>query len=611
MTWSPHEHVTPVLIREAVNATVEKLRASLPVLEWLPAYDLEDARGDLTAGFTVGVMLIPQVMAYAVLAGVPPIYGLYASLVPLVAYTLLGTCRHLAAGMSAATMVIVAAGLGQLAEPMTAEYVGLAIVLAALVGVTQLAMGVARLGFVANLLSRPVIAGFTSAAAIIIAASQIGGLLGLELPRSQHVHVLFWEAMQNIEAIHYPSLAIGVGGIVAVLLLRRWSAMFPGELAVLAVSAVAAWALELGAGGMELVGSVPGGLPRIALPDVGLGTLEALWPTVIAVALVQFMNVVSLGRVFSARYRYTIEPNQELVAVGTANLLGSLFQAIPSSASFSRSAVNEQAGARTAASNVVAAALVGLTLLFLTPLFRYLPLPALAAIIMVAAANLLNLRELRELFTTKPSDGVIALFTFAAVLVIGIEEGILLGVTVAVLKIMYRISRPHVAELGHLPATRSFRSLDRFDDSVPIEGILILRVEAGFSFFNAKFFKEYILEKSRQEREIRALVIDGLSINYLDSTAVQALFEVVGTLKEWGVDIHFTGLTGPVRDVVERSGLGELVGENHFHMNPHRAVLYILEQWDQADDGYRIDDYLDSTELPREEIEPTSESPFI
>ncbi|MDX1578581.1 MAG: SulP family inorganic anion transporter, partial [Gemmatimonadota bacterium] len=457
----------------------------------------------------------------------------------------------------------------------------------------------------------PVIVGFTTAAALIILASQAGNLLGLDLGRSQYLHEVVLRAYRDIGEASGLSVGLGTACILALLAFRRWTELFPGELVVIAAATAVAWFFDLGDAGVRLVGDVPSGLPGLALPDLSLGAVGRLWATVIALALVQFMSAVSMGRVFSSRHRYTIDPNQELLAVGSANFLGSLFQSIPVSASFSRSAVNEQAGARTPLANVVTAAMIGLTLLFLTPAFRYLPLPALAALIIVAAASLIDVEEIRRLWRTKPSDGWVAAVTFGAVLAIGIVEGLLIGVAWAVLKILYRISHPYVAELGHLPSTRSFKNLERFAGAEPIPEILMLRVEAGFSFFNAKFFRDYVLAKSQQGREIRAVVIDGISINYLDSTAVETVEEVVGTLREWGIEIHFTGLTGPVRDVVERSGLGDFVGEGHFHISPHYAVIDILDRWDDEDDGERLERYWRSTQQKRERVEPTSESRFL
>jgi SulP family sulfate permease len=329
-------------------------------------------------------------------------------------------------------------------------------------------------------------------------------------------------------------------------------------------------------------------------------------------ALVQFMALVSPGRLSATRHRNTFDFIRELVALGASNLIGSVFQSLPASGSFSRTTVNEQAGTRTALSNVFAAGLIALTLVFFTDLFHYVPMPVLAAIIIVAGLGLIDTDEIRYLFRAKPSDGYVALVTFLVTLGVGIQEGILVGIGAATLAVLYRISRPHVAELGHLRATRSFKNPERFAEAEPVEGLVVLRVEAGFSFFNAKFLRDFILEKTQEEgREVRAVVIDGMSINYLDTTAIETLEEVSRTLEDWGVELHFAGLTGPIRDVVDDSGLGGWLGEDHFHIDPYHAVLHILEAWDEEAGTERADAYREEVEKEPEEVEPTSESPYL
>ncbi len=584
--------------------------ALLPITRWLPDYSLEEARGDAQAGLTVGVVLVPQGMAYAVLAGMPPIYGLYGSLLPLLLYPLFGSCRHLAVGVNAVPMIIVAAGVGALAAPGSPEYVGLALLLTVAVGLLELVMGMVGLGFLANLLARPVIVGFTMAAAIIIGVSQIDNLLGLELARASHVHLVVLEAASQLHQVHLPSLLLGAAGILILVGFQRWKPVVPAELVVLILGAAVVGLMGLEEAGVAVVGTVPTGLPAPELPDAGPGALVDLWPTIVTLALVQFMSAVSLGRVFAARHGYTIDANRELLGIGVGNLVGGFFQAIPSTGSFSRTTVNERAGAQTPLSNVVAAGVVALTLLFLTPAFEHLPMPILGAIIAVAALELIDVGEMRALFRTKPSDGWVALFTFVATLAIGIQEGILLGVAAAVLKILYRLSRPHVAELGHVPATHRFHNLERFDDAHQIPGLLILRVEAGFSFFNADFFKEYILHRSQAGRPIRAVIIDGSPINYLDSTAVDALVDVVNTLRDRGVEIHFAGLKGAVRDVVRDSVLAEEMDDDQFHMSPHYAVLDILEEWDRAEGTGMKETYERHREQERERVDPGGEEPY-
>lgn len=564
---------------------------------WLPRYTRDEARGDLVAGLTVGIVLIPQAMAYAVLAGVPPIYGLYASLLPLLVYPFIGTSRHLAVGLNAVSMVIVAAGVSRLATPETGEYVGLVLLLTLLVGVVQLAMGTLRLGFLAELLSRPVITGFTAAAGLLIVASQLGGLLGIELATSDRVWAMVLEALRELDAARPSALAIGGAGIAAILALRAWRPSVPAELLVLVAATGASAVWDFAAHGIEVVGRIPTGLPSPAAPPIRLGVLAELWPTVISLALVQFLGVVSIGRAFAARHGYGIDPNRELLAIGTGNLLGSFFQSLPASGSFSRTAVNERAGARSPLANVGAVLVVILTLLFFTPLFRQLPVPALAAIIVVAGASLVDWKELRFLFRAKRSEGWVAGLTFGATLLLGIEEGILIGVAVAVLVVLSWLSRPNVAELGIVPGTQSFRSQESFGDSRGIQGVVVLRVDAGLSFFNARFLKDYLLAASEdRERPLRAVVLDGISVNFLDTTAVAALQDIIQALRERDVEVYLTGLTRPVREVVRKSGLGDWLGEQRFFMSPHQAVEHLLGRWDEIEGSRRLSRYRAFTE---------------
>jgi len=583
------------------------LQETFFISQWAPDYTVGALRSDAMAGLTVGVMLIPQGMAYAVIAGVPPIYGLYAGLVPLLVYPLFGSSRHLALGPVSIDMLIIAAGVGALAEAGTDRYVALAILLTGMVGLMQMGMGALKLGFVANLLSRPVIAGLTTAAAFIIAFSQIGSLIGVEVGRSQYIHVLLMEALQRIGDAHLLTLGIGVASLVLLVGLPRLVPLVPEALVVVILGTAAGWGFQLDEKGVSVIGAIPDGLPMPDMWAVNFADLNTLLPAAITLALVQFMKDISLGRIFAARHGYTIDPNRELIGVGAGNVVGSLFQSIPASGSFSRSAVNEQAGAQTALANVFAALVIALTLLFLTPLFYYLPTPVLAAIIIVAGFSLLDLRELRSLFKARRRDGYIALFTAFCTLFIGIQEGILLGIGASVVAVLFRISRPNVAELGHVPGTHLYRDMERFEQAVRLKDIMVLRVDASFSFANAEYFKDFILEKSEREgRNVEVVVVDGSSINDLDTTAIGALSSVVETLEEEGIELHLTGLIGPVREVVRRSGLYTLLGPDCFHLDPHEAVVSVLERWDAEDGGDRVDNYFDTTERENKEATPAA-----
>jgi len=561
---------------------------------WATTYDTSDAQGDLIAGFTVGIMLIPQGMAHAVIGGLPPIYGLYAALVPLLAYVLFARARHMSIGSSAVEMVVVAAGIGAIAQAGTDAYITLAILLTLMVGAIQLVMGLGRLGFVASLLSRPVIAGLTFGAAIIIGFSQFDELLGIDLSQTQYVYLLLYEAIHRLGEIHVLSLGIGVGSVVLLVAIPYVKPVLPPALVVVILGILAGWLFALEELGVRVIGNIPVGLPRPEVPALSLGDMQRLLPAALALSLVQFMKNVSIGRIFAARHSYTVDPNQILISTGVANIAGSFFRSPPVGGSFSRTAVNEQSGARTPASNLVAAGVIALTLLFLTPLFYYLPMPVLAAIILVAGFSLIDIGELHELLQTSHRDGYIALFTAGCVLVLGIQEGILLGIVATVLDVLYRISRPNMGELGHVPGTRSFRDVERFGETKLLDDILVLRVDASFFFANAEHFKDFILEKSKSDhRDVRAVVIDGTSINAVDTTAAETLWSVVDSLEERGIALYFTGLIAPVRKVMIRAGLYDELGRDRFHLDPHQAIVHILKAWDAEDDGDRLADYRD------------------
>ena len=574
----------------------EWLRKTFRIAEWLPDYDSGKFSGDLTAGLTTGVMFIPQGMAYAVIAGVPPIYGLYAGVIPLLIYPLLGTSKNLSIGPVAIDMLIVAAGVSLLAEPNTDRYITLTILLTMMAGGMQLLMGSMRLGSVLNIFSRPVIAGFTLAAPIIIAFSQLNNLLGIDLSQTQYIFVLIEELTWEFDQIHWQTFTWGITAIAIMAIFRYLKPIFPISVVILSISILLSWMVGANQLGIQLVGDIPTGLPALSLPDINFNNMRELLPTALTLALVQFMSVASLGQTFAKRHNYIIDANHELVAIGASNFFGSFFKSIPVSGSFSRSAASEQANVQTPLANIITSVVIIATLLFLTPIFYFLPMPILAAIIIVSALNLIDIGEFKFLYKTKRSEGFIAIFTAACTLLIGIQEGILLGVVASMIHMLYKYSRPNVAELGIIPGTRLFKNLDRNPEAKPINGLLILRVDASFSFVNADFFRDYIIEKSRERnKSTRYVIIDGSTINTLDTTAVEQIKTMVGTLKNWDIELYITGLKGPIRDVVEKSGLREFVGENHFYRDPHEAVSNILELIDEEDESSRLADYKDVT----------------
>lgn len=568
------------------------LEKTFKITDWISVYSWSDATGDLKAGLTTGIMLIPQGMAYAVIAGMPPIYGLYAGVIPLLIYPFLGTSKHLSVGPVAVDMLIVGAGVSALAPPASSEFVGLVLLLTLMTGILQLLMGTFRLGALFNFFSRPVIAGFTMAAPIIIAFSQLNNLLGTKLTDTQYVFLIAQDAIQNLDQIHSLTMYWGMAAILLLVLVKYISPKLPASALVLTLGIACSWFWELDESGVALVAAIPEGLPGIELPKLGTENIRRLLPTALTLALVQFMTIASLGKTFAKRHNYLVDSNHELVAIGTSNFLGSMFNALPVSGSFSRSAAAEQAGVKTPMANIITASIIILTLLFLTHLFYYLPLPVLAAIIIVAVFGLIDIEEIRFLFKTKKSEGIIAVFTFASTLLIGIQEGILLGIGASMMSLLYKYSRPAVAELGIIPGSRIFKNLERNPEAQRIDGLLILRVDASFSFINAEFFRDFIIEKSEeQSKDTRFVIIDGSSINMLDTTATDSLKSIIMTLKKWDMEFYLAGLKGPVRDVIEKSGLKEYLGANHYWQNPHEAVEHILDLMDDEDDGSRAEEY--------------------
>lgn len=553
-----------------------KLSAFIPILSWLPGYSRNKLNGDISAGLTVGVMLIPQGMAYAMIAGLPPIYGLYASIIPLVLYAIFGTSRQLAVGPVAMVSLLVAAGVGQMAEVGSEHFIALAITLALMVGLIQFGLGFFRLGFIVNFLSHPVISGFTSAAALIIGLSQLKHLLGIDIPRSNYIHEILLHAAENIGSVSLSTLAVGLGGIALILAAKRIHKAIPGPLIAVIIGILAVWLMGLNDLGVKIVGEVPRGLPAFTVPSFTLGELQGLLPIALTISLVGFMESIAVAKAIQARHKdYEVVPNQELMGLGLANIGGAFFQAFPTTGGFSRTAVNDQAGAKTGMASIISAGIIALTLLFLTPLFYFLPQAILASVIMVAVFGLINVREAIELWHTKRDDFAMLLVTFLATLSLGIEEGILIGVVLSLAIVVYRSSYPHIAVLGRIPNTDQYRNVARFHDLVEREDVLIIRLDAQMYFANVQAFREFVnAEKARKGEKLRLILLDAAAINAMDSSATHALEEMVRDLRKEGIDFYMSGAKGPVRDTISKSHLFDVMGADHFFLRIHDAIAY-------------------------------------
>lgn len=548
------------------------LKRVSPLLSQLSDYSNEKLKGDLSAGLTVGVMLIPQGMAYAMIAGLPPIYGLYAALVPLIIYALLGTSRQLAVGPVAMVSLLVAAGVAPLADGDVSLYIGLALLLSLMIGVLQVGLGVIRAGFLTNFLSHPVLAGFTSAAALIIGLNQLKHLLGVQIPRSNYVHEIIGASFSQLSNVNGANLAIGIVGIFLLVVLKRWKRALPGALFVVILSTVAVWFGGLSGIGVKIVGDVPGGLPVPIMPAISIENIRALFPTALAITLVGYMESIAVAKVYASKHHYPLNANQELIALGAANVAGAFFQAYPTTGGFSRTAVNDQAGAQTSLATLISAGIIGITLLFLTGLFYFLPQAVLAAIVMVAVWGLIEWREAVFLWKTNRLDFSLMLLTFFATLSLGIEEGILVGVIASLMVVLNQSSRPHAAIEGQLPDTQTYRNLLRNPDARQIDGIVIFRMDASLYFANSAFFKERIEEIANSSPTPRVIVLNAYPINRIDSSAIHVLKALLALLKSKDIALYVAGIKGPVKDALNKSLLSDTIGQDHFFMEVHEAV---------------------------------------
>jgi len=572
---------------------IEKMKNFIPILTWLPNYDRANLRGDVSAGLTVGIMLIPQGMAYAMLAGLPPIYGLYASLIPLILYAIFGTSRQLSVGPVAMVALMVAAGVSTIAEPGTYEYITTAILLAFMIGAIQLCMGIFRLGFLVNFLSHPVITGFTSAAAIIIGLSQLQHLLGIPLPRTNQIYEIVYHAIQDISATNIPTLLLGVAGITVITALKTWKKTFPSQLVIVVIGIIIVWLFELHDKGVQIVGEVPQGLPTLSRINIDVETIQSLLPIAFAISLVSFMESIAVAKAMVQRHRdYKLDSNQELIGLGVANIGGAFFQSFPVTGGFSRTAVNDQAGAKTGLASIISAGLIGITLLFLTPLFTYLPNAILAAVILVAVFGLIDVKEMKFLWHTKREDFVMFAITFFATLFIGIEEGIATGVVLSLVMVVYRSTKPHVAVLGRLPGTNIYRNINRFPQVEQRNDLLIIRFDSQLYFANIEYFKE-TLRKLEEEKEglLKLVIIDAVGMSSIDASGVHALKEVIDDSRKRGITLYLTGVIGPVRDTLDRAGIMQYLGEENFFLDIGDAIAYSEDANNKPRKDYTLQTY--------------------
>jgi len=554
------------------NPNLERrLSRFLPVLDWGQDYGRADLMGDGIAAIVVTIMLIPQSLAYALLAGVPAEVGLYASIAPLIAYALFGSSRTLSVGPVAIVSLMTAAALAELNLQSATATVAAAGVLALLSGLILLAMGALRLGFVANFLSHPVISGFITASGLLIAASQLKHLLGV--PVSGHtLPDIIGQLMRSLGQINVPTLVIGLlataflvwvrSGFARMLKTLRTPVGLIGPLVkagpVFAVVATtwAAWQFDLGNYGVSLVGEVPSGLPSPRMPTFDPDVWLALMGSAALISLIGFVESVSVAQTLAAKRRQRIEPNQELVGLGASNLASAVAGGTPVTGGFSRSVVNFEAGARTPAAGVFTAIGIALAALFLTPYLFFLPKATLAATIVVAVLTLVDLKILQRSWRYSRADFSAVVLTMLLTLLVGVEAGVASGVVLSLLLHIYKTSRPHIAEVGLVPGSEHFRNILRHEVETDPQ-VLTLRIDESLYFANARMMEDHIYARVSADRELRHLILMFSAVNELDMSALESLETINDRLKAMGIALHLSEVKGPVMDRLQRSSFLE------------------------------------------------------
>ena len=529
----------------------------------------------MLAGITVAVLLIPQGMAYALIAGLPPIYGLYASLTPQIVYAFLGTSRQLAFGPVAMDSLLVAAGLSALSIVEPSQYIQMAILLALLMGAIQLLLGLFRMGFIVSFLSKPVISGFTSAAAIIIGFSQLKHLLGIQLSQSNQLHIVIESILQSNVPVHFATLIIGFLSVVLILLIKNWNRKIPSALIAVVLGISWVYFNGLDKQGVAVVGLIPQGLPSFQTPVLEMDTIKQLLPTALTLALVAFMEAISVAKAIEENHKeHIVDPNQELIALGSSNIVGSFFLSYPTTGGFSRTAVNDQAGAKTGMAALITALIVGLTLMFFTQWFYYLPKAVLASIIIVAVVNLIDFKFAVRLYKKRKDEFAILVLTFLATLFLGITKGIGMGIVISLLLLVYRASKPHHAFLGRIGKTNYFKNINRFpDEVVQRDDLIILRFDAQLFFGNIQYFKE-LVSKAIEENEntVKGFIINMRAVNYIDSTASEQLYELILSLQQKGIRVMVVGAIGPARDLLIKSKIIKILKKQNLFITSGDAT---------------------------------------
>jgi SulP family sulfate permease len=578
----------PAQVLPLTEAREGGLGRYLPFLEWLPRYRRQDLVGDLMASVIVAVMLVPQGMAYALLAGLPPQVGLYAGILPLILYGLLGSSPYLGVGPVAIVSLLVASGIGKLAPQDSAGYWGLALALALLVGIIQIAMGLVRVGFLLNILSHPVLAGFTSAAAVVIGFSQLKHLLGITLPSAHSLHELLIDAVRHGRETNLVTVSIGLGSMAILLYFRNAlggqlqrvglpAALHQpitrsGPLVAVALSTLLVWAFGLHeTAGVKVVGEIPAGLPPLTVPPLEPGRWQALLPTALTISFVGFLESISVAKSLASKRRQKVDANQELVALGVANLGAAFTGGYPVTGSFSRSVVSFTAGGNTGLALIITALLIALTVAFLMPLLYFLPQAVLAAVIIAAVYNLIDISTVRRVWCYNKADLASLLATFVAVLELGVETGVVVGIIASLLLYVWRTSQPQVVVVGRVGDTPYFRNVLHHQVRTYPE-VLAVRVDESLYFANAKRVADLLRCAAADHPSIKHMVLICSGINFIDISALETLENLIHELRDAGITLHLAEVKWAVMERLENIGFTKNLGDGRVFASTHQAI---------------------------------------
>lgn len=544
-----------------------RLSRYLPILDWGRTYRRDTLVNDLVAALIVTIMLIPQSLAYAMLAGLPPVYGLYASILPLIVYAIFGTSRTLAVGPVAILSLMTAAAAGKIAAAGTPQYIEAAMILAVLSGLILLVLGLLRLGFLANFLSHPVISGFITAAGLIIAASQVKHLLGIDAGGGNLLEITL-SVFSALPSINWPTAIIGVSALALLfgmraglkpVLVRMGVKNGPatiiartGPVFVVAASILAVWALGLEAQGVKILGVVPQDLPSLGMPRFDQEIWLQLLGSAALISLIGFVESVSVAQTLAAKRRQRVDPDQELIGLGAASFSAGVSSGFPVTGGLARSAVNFDAGAETPAAGAFTAIGIALATLFLTPLLYFLPQAVLAATIVVAVLALVDLKAIRHAWSYSKTDFAAMMGTILVTLLVGVELGIATGVALSLFLHLYNTSRPHFAIVGQVPGTQHFRNVNRHEVVLP-EKIVTIRIDESLYFANARFLEDTVYAILAHRQDLEHLILMCPAVNHIDASGLDSLEAINSRLKEAGVILHLSEVKGPVMDRLKRT----------------------------------------------------------